>query len=92
MAARPLQLAVRPHCLTPSFVWLIHPLALCFLAVQLYVISVHYTVPEQLLRAGEAPVIDWTVSHRYSDFEALRAKVSGANQTKRRTKAGTDWK
>jgi hypothetical protein len=42
------------------------------------VISVHYTVPASLLREGQAPVIDWTVSHRYSDFEALRAKVSGA--------------
>ena len=59
------------------------------LAVQLYVISVHYTVPEQLLRAGEAPVIDWTVSHRYSDFEALRAKVSEAKHGKRGTQAGT---
>lgn len=56
--------------------------------MQLYVISVHYTVPESLRRAGEAAVIDWTVSHRYSDFEALRAKVSRTNHTQSRTGAG----
>lgn len=49
---------------------------LLFFVLQLYVISVHYTVPAPLLKAGEQPVIDWTVSHRYSDFEALRSKLT----------------
>lgn len=52
--------AIRLHCLS----------------AQLYVISVHYTIPPALLKPGESStVIDWTVSHRYSDFEALRSKL-----------------
>ena len=38
-------------------------------------ISVHYTIPAQLLKPGEDPTLDWTVSHRYSDFETLRSKL-----------------
>jgi len=42
----------------------------------LYTMSVHYTVPEALRGGESTTVLDWTVGHRYSDFEALRAKLA----------------
>lgn len=42
----------------------------------LYVISVHYTVPAELVSAGGESVIDWTVSRRYSEFEKLRSRLA----------------
>jgi hypothetical protein len=56
----------------------------------LYVMSVHYTVPAVISSASEQQKLDWTVSRRYSDFEALRAKLAELS-TQVPTLPGKSW-